>query len=243
MNIKNIRCKTLAVAMMAACMLPVSLPSWAGIPVAVDADPMRDVQWAQDLKHWMETAKHYQSQIQAYKDQLAASTGVRDIADFVNQAKGLKSDLEKLRQPGQALNDLLRSGASSGQFDSLYEKYKIFDTCNAEQSASYADVCKQQVINKAIQLEQTNDVQNQVSTALGEIGDLSRRAESSKDVKESQDLANSIQLKSVMLNTLTTQWEMNVKAAEKREQVLEAERVKRWNQQQLNAPTADLNNL
>ncbi|WP_256974812.1 type IV secretion system protein, partial [Klebsiella pneumoniae] len=64
-----------------------------------------------------------------------------------------------------------------------------------------------------------------------------------KDSKESQDLANSIQLKSVMLNTLTTQWEMSVKAAEKRENALEAERVKQWNQQQLNAPTADLNNL
>ena len=60
-------------------------------------------------------------------------------------------------------------------------------------------------------------------------------------MKESQDLANSIQLKSVMLNTLTTQWEMNVKAAEKREQVLEAERVKRWNQQQLNAPEINFN--
>jgi type IV secretion system protein VirB5 len=40
-----------------------------------------------------------------------------------------------------------------------------------------------------------------------------------------------------MLNTLTTQWEMSVKAAEKRENALEAERVKQWNQQQLNAPT------
>ncbi|ECG3889117.1 type IV secretion system protein VirB5, partial [Salmonella enterica subsp. enterica serovar Agona] len=59
--------------------------------------------------------------------------------------------------------------------------------------------------------------------------------------KESQDLANSIQLKSVMLNTLTTQWEMSVKAAEKRENALEAERVKQWNQQQLNAPDINFN--
>ncbi|EDZ6600881.1 type IV secretion system protein VirB5, partial [Salmonella enterica] len=116
----------------------------AGIPVAVDADPMRDVQWVQELKRWMETARHYQSQIQAYKDQLATATGVRDIADFVDQAKGLKADLEKLRKPGQALNDLLLSGGSSGQFDALYEKYKIFDTCNTAQSGSYANVCKQQ---------------------------------------------------------------------------------------------------
>ena len=217
-----------------ACVIASPL-AHAGIPVAVDADPMRDVQWAQELKRWMETARHYQSQIQAYKDQLATATGVRDIADFVDQAKGLK--------PGQALNDLLLSGGSSGQFDALYEKYKIFDTCNTAQSGSYANVCKQQVINKAIQLEQTDEVQNQVSQTLGEINSLSNRVALAKDSKESQDLANSIQLKSVMLNTLTTQWEMSVKAAEKRENALEAERVKQWNQQQLNAPTADLNNL
>lgn len=194
-------------------------------------------------KQWMETAQHYKDQIRAYKDQLATATGVRDIASFVDQAKSLKADLEKLRKPGQALNDLLLSGGSSGQFDALYEKYKIFDTCKAERSESYANVCKQQVINKAIQLEQTDEIQNQVSQALGEINSLSNRVALAKDSKESQDLANSIQLKSVMLNTLTTQWEMSVKAADKREKVLEAERVKQWNQQQLNAPTADLNNL
>ncbi|EAA8358338.1 type IV secretion system protein VirB5 [Salmonella enterica subsp. enterica serovar Oranienburg] len=198
-------------------------------------------QWAKEAKQWMETAQHYKDQIQAYKSQLATATGVRDIADFVVQAKSLKADLEKLRKPGQALNDLLLSGGSSGQFDALYEKYKIFDTCNAERSGNYANVCKQQVINKAIQLEQTDEIQNQVSQTLGEINSLSNRVALAKDSKESQDLANSIQLKSVMLNTLTTQWEMSVKAAEKREKALEAERVKQWNQQQLNAPDINFN--
>ncbi|EGN0308900.1 type IV secretion system protein VirB5 [Salmonella enterica] len=213
-----------------------------GIPV-VDAvaNAQELAHWAEKLKQWAETAQHYKDQIQAYKSQLATATGVRDIADFVEQAKSLKSDLEKLRKPGQALNDLLLSGGSSGQFDALYEKYKIFDTCNAGQSGSYANVCKQQVINKAIQFEQTDETQKQVSQILGEINSLSNRVAQSKDSKESQDLANSIQLKSVMLNTLTTQWEMSVKAAEKREKMLEAERVKLWNQQQLTAPTVDLN--
>ncbi|EBA4960444.1 type IV secretion system protein VirB5 [Salmonella enterica subsp. enterica] len=217
----------------------------SGIPV-VDAvaNAQEMAHWLEKVQQWTETVQHYQSQIKAYKDQLATATGVRDIASFVDQAKSLKSDLDKLRKPGQALNDLLLSGGSSGQFDALYEKYKgIFDTCNANQSGGYANACKQQVINKAIQLEQTNEIQEQVNQTLGEINNLSRRVALSKDSKESQDLANSIQLKSVMLNTLTNQWEMSVKAAEKREQALEAERVKQWNQQQLNAPTADLNNL
>ncbi|EKR0895202.1 type IV secretion system protein [Salmonella enterica] len=214
----------------------------SGIPVVDAVANLQEMaHWLEKVQQWTETVQHYQSQIQAYKDQLATATGIRDIASFVDQAKSLKSDLDKLRKPGQALNDLLLSGGSSRQFDALYEKYKIFDTCNAKQSGNYANICKQQVINKAIQLEQTDEIQNQVSQTLGEINSLSNRVALAKDSKESQDLANSIQLKSVMLNTLTTQWEMSVKAAEKREKVLAAERVKQWNQQQLTAPTVDLN--
>lgn len=223
-------------ALIFACVMASPL-AHAGIPVLVDADPLREAEWLKEAQRWMQTAQHYQSQIQAYKDQLATATGVRDIADFVDQAKSLKSDLEQLRKPSQTLNDLLRSGGTTGQFDTLYAKYRVFDTCNAEQSGSYAETCKQLVINKAIQFEQTDEIQEQVSQTLGEINDLSNRIALSKDSKESQDLANSIQLKSVMLNTLTDQWEMSVKAAEKREKVLEDERVKQWNQQQLDAPT------
>ena len=126
-------------ALIFACVM-VSPLAHAGIPVLVDADPLREAEWLKEAQRWMQTAQHYQSQIQAYKDQLATATGIRDIADFVDQAKSLKSDLEKLRKPGQALNDLLLSGGSSGQFDALYEKYKIFDTCNTEQSENYARV-------------------------------------------------------------------------------------------------------
>uniref|UniRef100_UPI00289D9411 type IV secretion system protein n=1 Tax=Escherichia coli TaxID=562 RepID=UPI00289D9411 len=156
----------------------------------------------------LQTVQHYKDQLQAYQTQLETVTGIRDIQAFVNQAKSLKADLDKLRKPGQALNDLLLSGGSSGQFDELYNKYKIFDNCNAEQSKSYANTCRQEVINKAIQIEQTNEVQTQIGEMLGEINELSDRVANAKDMKEAQDLANSIQLKSVMLNTLTTQWEM-----------------------------------
>ena len=230
--------------LLVCCMLSSPLLRASGIPV-VDAvaNAQEMAHWTEKLKQWAETAQHYRNQIQAYKEQLATATGIRDIAGFVDQARNLKSDLEKLRQPGQALNELLRTGGSSGQFDALYEKYRVFDTCHAGQSKTWADICKQQVINQAIQFEQTDEIQTQVSQALGEINTLSDRIALSRDLKESQDLANSIQLKSVMLNTLTTQWEMSVKVAENREKLLENERIKRWNQQQLNAPTADLNNI
>ncbi|EBD9585349.1 type IV secretion system protein VirB5 [Salmonella enterica] len=213
-----------------------------GIPVFDATARLENIaQWTKEAQQWLQTVQHYKDQLQAYQKQLETVTGIRDIQAFVNQAKSLKADLDKLRKPGQALNDLLLSGGSSGQFDELYNKYKIFDNCNAEQSKSYANTCRQEVINKAIQIEQTNEVQTQIGEMLGEINELSDRVANAKDMKEAQDLANSIQLKSVMLNTLTTQWEMNVKAAEKREKMLAEERRKKWNQQQLNAPTLDLN--
>ncbi len=234
--------KTHVKALLLACAIISPLAQAGGI-LGFDATAKLEnfQQWQKEAKQWLETAQHYKDQIQEYKEHMLAISGVRDVEAFVDQAKSLKSDLDKFRKPGQALNDLLLSGGASGQFDALYNKYKIFDTCNAEQSKSYAEVCKQEVINKAVQIEQTDEIQKQVTETLGDINTLSRRVSLSKDPKESQDLANSIQLKSVMLNTLTTQWEMSVKAAEKREQLLKEERIKRWNQQQLNAPTPDLN--
>lgn len=55
------------------------------------------------------------------------------------------------------------------------------------------------------------------------------------------DLANAIQVKSVRLNTLTSQWEMNMKAAEQRDKLLAAKREKAHNQQQLEAPVMEFN--
>lgn len=214
-----------------------SLSVRAGIPVAVDADPLRQVVWAEEAQRWMETAQHYKDQIQAYKDQLATQTGLRDIVGLVNQGRSLKSDILNLQKEGISLDDLLTSdNAPTGALDSLYSKYKDFDVCDAKQAAAYINICKQETVNKVWTLEQTADVQQKVSDALDEISSLTDRVASSQDAKESQDLANTIQMKQVQLNVLTSQWEMNVKAAEQRDKLLEQKRRKAFKEQQLNAP-------
>lgn len=214
-----------------------SLSARAGIPVAVDADPLRQVVWLEEAQRWMETAQHYKDQIQAYKDQLATQTGLRDIVGLVNQGRSLKSDILNLQKEGISLNDLLTSdNAPTGALDSLYSKYKDFDVCDAKQAAAYINICKQETVNKAWTLEQTADVQQKVSDALDEISSLTDRVASSQDAKESQDLANTIQMKQVQLNVLTSQWEMNVKAAEQRDKLLEQKRRTAFKAQQLNAP-------
>ncbi|MDQ1228447.1 type IV secretion system protein VirB5 [Pantoea ananatis] len=211
--------------------------SHAGIPVALDADPMRDVQWLKEAQNWLKTAKFYEDSMQNYKEQLATQSGLRDVMGLVNQARGLKDDIANLQKQGISLNDLLTSGnVPSGALDSLYNKYKDFDVCGVQSVAAYATACKQETINKAWMIEQTSDVQEKVNSTLDDISSLTDRAANAKDVKESQDLANAINLKSIQLNTITNQWEMNMKASDQRAKLLEEKRKKAFHDQQYNAP-------
>ncbi|MEY0665284.1 type IV secretion system protein [Providencia rettgeri] len=237
---KKFKTTTLA-AVIALC----SLSAHAGIPVTVDADPLRQAEWVKEAQRWMDTATHYKSQLNAYKEQLATATGVRDIQQFIRQSKNLANDIKNLRKQGISLNDLLNnpSGSYNSQLNSLYNKYKVFDNCNAKGSDSYLDTCKQLIINQAVSIEETTEVQNKISEALADISTLTNRIELSKDSKESQDLATVVNARMVQLNALSTQWEMSTKQAEQREKLLKIKQENERIDYRLKAPVADLNNL
>lgn len=219
----------------------------AGIPVFDAVQNTESMnQWIQKLQQWQETVTHYRSELDAYKQQLATATGVRDVQAFLREAKSLKTDIDNLRQHGISLDDLLsnQSGSYSSELNSLYNKYKTFDTCNPSSSSQrYLDSCKQRILNQAVAIENTSEVENKITGTLGDISDLSDRIANAQDSKESQDLANAIAAKSVQLNALTSQWEMSVKQAEQRTTLLEQQKQKAFEQQQLTAPVADLNSL
>ncbi|MCE9941294.1 type IV secretion system protein [Serratia liquefaciens] len=219
----------------------------AGIPVFDAVQNTESMnQWIQKLQQWQETVTHYRSELDAYKQQLATATGVRDVQAFLREAKSLKTDIDNLRQNGISLDDLLsnQSGSYSSELNSLYNKYKTFDTCNPSSSSQrYLDSCKQMILNQAVAIENTSEVENKITGTLGDISDLSDRIANAQDSKESQDLANAIAAKSVQLNALTSQWEMSVKQAEQRTTLLEQQKQKAFEQQQLTAPVADLNSL
>ena len=219
----------------------------AGIPVFDAVQNTESMnQWIQKLQQWQETVTHYRSELDAYKQQLATATGVRDVQAFLREAKSLKTDIDNLRQNGISLDDLLsnQSGSYSSELNSLYNKYKTFDTCNPSSSSQrYLDSCKQMILNQAVAIENTSEVENKITGTLGDISDLSVRIANAQDSKESQDLANAIAAKSVQLNALTGQWEMSVKQTEQRATLLEQQKQKAFEQQQLTAPVADLNSL
>lgn len=215
----------------------------SGIPV-VDAvgNAQELAHWTEKLKQWTETVQHYKSQLQAYKDQLATATGIRDIQGLVAQGRSLKNDITNLQKQGISLDDLLTSGnAPTGALDSLYNRFKDYDVCDAKQAASYINICKQETVNKAWALEQTSEVQERISDALNDISNLTDRLANSKDIKESQDLANAVQAKSIQLNVLSQQWEMNMRASEQRDKLLKEKRKQAKQQSQIEASVADLN--
>lgn len=222
----------------------------AGIPVFDAVQNTESInQWMQKLQQWEDTVTHYKSELDAYKKQLATATGVRDIQSFLSDARSLKTDIDNLRKSGISLDDLLttQSSSYSAELQHLYSKYKSFSVCSPEQegikSQALADSCKQIILNQAMAIENTTDVENRINSTLSDISDLSDRISNAQDSKESQDLANAISAKSVQLNALTNQWEMSVRQAEQRTTLLEQQRQKAFEQQQLTAPVADLNNL
>lgn len=238
--------KNLITACLAGTILCSSFANAGGILVFDATAQIENVkQWTKEANQWMDTVKHYRSQLDAYKSQLATATGVRDVQLFFNQAKSLTNDLKKLQKNGVSLNDLLSNptGQMNGTLNSLYNKYSMFDTCKNKETQSYINTCKKMVVNKAVALEDTTQAQKKINDTVADISALAGRIESSKDSKESQDLANAITSKSVQLNALTTQWEMSVKQAEIREQMLLSQRAKDFAEQQRKAPVADLNNL
>ncbi|MGM3189790.1 type IV secretion system protein [Dickeya dadantii subsp. dieffenbachiae] len=219
----------------------------AGIPVFDAVNNTESInQWMQKLKQWQETVTHYKNELDAYKQQLATATGIRDIQGFLREAKNLKDDIDALRKNGISLDDLLTNpdGSYSSALQGLYKKYQSFDSCNPSRSSPrYQDSCKQLLLNQALAIENTREVQDRMTGTLNDIADLSDRIANARDSKESQDLANAVAAKSVQLNALTSQWEMSVRQAEQRAKLLEQQKQKAFEQQQLTAPVADLNNI
>ena len=233
---------TLTALTVALCLF--HAPAQAGIPVFDEVANASNIQqWAEKLQQWQQTVQHYQSQMNAYKQQLATATGIRDVQAFLNQAKNLTADIKNLKNRGISLNDLLTGsgGSYAGELNRLYDKYKLFDNCPENASEAYRDSCKQMLLNQAVSVEDTSDIQEKISDTLSDISNLASRIENAKDSKESQDLANVVSARSIQLNALTTQWEMSVKQSEMRNQLLADHRRQAQAEQMRTAPIADLN--
>ncbi|EAJ1255037.1 type IV secretion system protein [Campylobacter lari] len=197
-----------------------SLAFSAGIPV-VDATANQQMatqnakeiaEWTKQASRWTETVSHYQKQIQAYKDELLSKTGVRDSVSFMKDIKQIYSDFAEAGENIQSFyDDVLRDPQDflSDKGSEIFGKYTSFDRCNFDfMSQSEKNICKMNLITYAAQVETYNQASKQMDTISETLKKLQDKLVNSKDIKESTDVGNAIQLEVAKIQMVKNQLDL-----------------------------------
>ncbi|EPW1176359.1 type IV secretion system protein [Campylobacter jejuni] len=192
----------------------------AGIPVVdITANEQMATQnakeiaeWVKQASRWTETVSHYQKQIQAYKDELLSKTGVRDSVSFLKDIQQIYSDFSKAGENIQSFyNDVLRDPKSflSDKGNEIFGKYTSFDRCDFDyMSQNEKNICRINLITYAAQVETYNQASKQMDTISQTLKKLQDKLINSKDIKESTDVGNAIQLEVAKIQMVKGQVEL-----------------------------------
>ncbi|TKX28900.1 type IV secretion system protein [Campylobacter estrildidarum] len=197
-----------------------SLVFSAGIPVVdITANEQMATQnakeiaeWVKQASRWTETVSHYQKQIQAYKDELLSKTGVRDSVSFLKDIQQIYSDFAEAGENIQSFyNDVLRDPKSflSDKGNEIFGKYTSFDRCDFDyMSQNEKNICRINLITYAAQVETYNQASKQMDTISQTLKKLQDKLINSKDIKESTDVGNAIQLEVAKIQMVKGQVEL-----------------------------------
>lgn len=202
-----------------SAILSTNLMFGAGIPV-IDgaaiaqslAQNIKEIQeWAEEAERWGETASHYSSQLTAYQNELATKTGVRDAVGFV---KDLNRVQEYARAYGDDYLDLAQAMANPNSnlgnlMRHLYTKYNVFDECQNETYNNWQkEACEGKLQREVQQIATVQESNKMVEKTARNLEDLSRKISNTQDIKESQDIANAINMELAQLQVVSMKMDM-----------------------------------
>lgn len=175
----------------------------AGIPVVdVDANTQMATQnakqvaeWAKEATRWQETVAHYQKQLQAYADQLQSQTGIRDAVSTLKDFKQIYSDFGRAFQNIQDFNNQVLQDPEAFIKDKIgeaYKKYTLFDRCANIEDIERKANCMIDMVTYVAQEQSIQEHQTTLSKINETIAELDIKLRNSKDIKESQDIANAL---------------------------------------------------
>ncbi|WP_026803740.1 type IV secretion system protein [Aliarcobacter lanthieri] len=177
-------------------------------------------EWAETAQRWGETAQHYSSQLTAYENELMSKTGIRDSVNFVKDLDRLKKYAESY---GDDYLDLAKAMANpnsrvGNQARNLFEKYNVFDECN---NAIYKDwqkeSCQNKLTRQVTQIATVQESNKMVDETSKNLEELSKKISNTQDIKESQDIANAINMELAQLQVVSMKMDM----MEKQNQAIE----------------------
>src|SRR5574344_179523 len=182
-------------------LITINLLNASGIPVVdgvANAQSMAQniktiEEWAREAERWADTASHYKNQLQAYENELLSKTGVRDSVNFLKDLNKL-SDYSKMY--GEDFLNITGTNSSylGKMSEQLFDKYNIYDRCKNLKREWEITNCKnvlKREVNNIATVQATNNMINKSSQNLESLG---KNVSASKDIKESQDLANAINI-------------------------------------------------
>lgn len=217
-----------------------------GIPVvdaAANSQMMQQnvkqvLEWAKEAKRWTDTALHYKSQLEAYAKELEAQSGIRDAVSFLQDAKDIYDEAKAVGKNISEIKDFVSDVANiknslSGKAKELMNKYFEYDRCNRYSSAQQQNICYQKQSSVVENIVFLNERSENISSYTKDLNKLAKKLKNSKDVKESADIGNAIQLKVALLQAEKIQIDLMNDKKERNKEVIEerekAEALKQWN--------------
>ena len=182
----------------------------AGIPTvdvgniaqAVISNTADAAEYAKQATRWTETIAHYKKQITAYKDELLSKTGIRDLGSAFQDLKNIYEDsmstyknIDSFRE--KVLADPM--GFVDGELKEYYNKYMIFQRCNYIREENQKKLCLAESLAGVAELASLEIIEANAKNAHKNMEKLSKKVQNSKDIKESQDLANTLNLQLIAL--------------------------------------------
>lgn len=185
----------------------------AGIPVVdTTANQQSAIQnskqiaeWAKEASRWTETVEHYQKQLQAYAEELKAKTGIKDSVSTLKDFSQIYADFGRAYENIQDFNEKALSDPESfikDKLDKTYSKYMIFDRCESIQDKNRKNICLTKSLTTAAEIQSTQEKAKQLSGIAKAIQEIEVKMKKSKDIKESQDLANALSVQTAKVGVI-----------------------------------------
>ena len=176
-------------------------------------------EWAEYAERWSETASHYSNQLTAYEKELVSKTGIRDSVQFMKDLDRLKKYSESY---GDDYLDLAKAMANpksrvGNQARNLFEKYNVFDRCENQIYKDWEkENCKMKLQREVTQIATVQETKKMVDTSAENLEKLSKKVSNSQDIKESQDIANAINMEMAQMQII----QMKIDMMEKNNQAM-----------------------
>lgn len=217
----------------------------AGIPVIDAASIAQDLtqnikelgEWAEQAQRWGETASHYSNQLTAYETELLSKTGIRDSVQFMKDLNRLHNYAKSY---GDDYLDLAKAFANPstviGNYSKqLFEKYSVFDRCENEYYKGWEkEACENKLKRDVTEIATIQESKNKTDEIFKNLDDLSKKLSNTKDIKDSQDVQNAINVELAQLQIINMRLDMLNKQNQARARIEEEQKLQKRKEKQKN---------